>query len=132
MVKAKPKLIAALTCDQVITDKIKESHTLVGLFSDIYAQKFPARHPHMVFFCAWGPSNTPATYNVQVVVKDPDKGNLAKIDVKLELKKGKTRTYAIFNFENLLFNKQGEYTFELRLGGELIAEVPVKASTPPN
>ena len=132
MAKAKPKLIAALTCEQVITDKTKDMHTLVGLFSDIHAENFPAKHPHMVLFCAWGKAGASRTYRLEIKVKDPDNGNLAKVDVELKFEKGKIRTYAIFNFQNLVFKKAGQYAFEIYLDGEMIAAVPVNVGKPPN
>lgn len=123
--KNKPELISALTCDQVITDKTNK-HTLVGLFSDIRAKKFPARHLHMVLFCGWLNRGRDENYNVKVCITSPDKKELGKIEGEVKFKKDKLITYGIFNFDGILFEQEGMHYFEIYFDNEKIIEVPIK------
>ena len=45
-----PSLLAALICDQVIRDRTTLKPSLIGVFTDIHASKFPAVHPRMTLF----------------------------------------------------------------------------------
>jgi hypothetical protein len=59
-VHSKPQLLCWLTCDAVHLDPGSGKHTILGVFSNIKAQKFPVIHPFMVWFltitdCAAGP-----------------------------------------------------------------------------
>lgn len=121
----KPKLISALTCDQVITDKTGK-HTLIGLFSDIKAEEFPARHPHMVLFCAWLNRQTDEDYKLRVDITDPNNEELVKIEGDISFKKDKLITYGIFEFDGVVFKQEGMHLFEVYFDNEKIIQVPIK------
>jgi hypothetical protein len=125
---SKPKLLAALLCDRVITDQKDGGHTLVGLFSEIKAHNFPARHHRMVFFCGWLNNNLQENegHPFRVNLKGPDGSILANIKGEIEFKKDKTRTFVILNFAGIMFKSQGVHKFVLYLDEEKIIEVPFK------
>lgn len=125
---SKPVLLAALLCDKVITDKKDGGHTLVGLFSEIKAPNFPAKHHRMVLFCGWLNKSLEENKNssLRVNLKGPDGSVLANIKGEIEFKKDKTRTFVILNFEGIVFKSQGVHKFVLHLDEEKIIEVPFK------
>ncbi len=48
----KPSLSALLVCDMVIEDKMTNKKSIIGSFTDIWAQTFPCVQPRMaVYFC---------------------------------------------------------------------------------
>src|ERR1035438_878520 len=49
-VNSKPQLLAWLLCDAVHIDPGSGKHTILGVFSNIMAKRFPVVHPHMVWF----------------------------------------------------------------------------------
>src|SRR5690606_23798218 len=49
-VQSKPQLLAWITCDGVHIDPGSGKHTLLGVFSNIKARRFPVVHPRMVWF----------------------------------------------------------------------------------
>jgi hypothetical protein len=49
-VNSKPQLLCWLTCDAVHIDPASGKHTILGVFSNIRAQRFPVTHPYMVWF----------------------------------------------------------------------------------
>ncbi len=49
-VNSKPQLLAWLLCDAVHIDPGSGKHTILGVFSNIKALRFPVVHPQMVWF----------------------------------------------------------------------------------
>ena len=47
---SKPQLLCWLTCDGVHMDPGTGKHTILGVFSNIKAQRFPVSHPLMIWF----------------------------------------------------------------------------------
>ncbi len=127
MNKNNPKLISALTCEQVITDN-EGKNTLVGTFSNINANNFPARHAFMSLFCAWlNNKEQDQTYKLRVIVSGPvdQSGGVTKIEIPVKFFKDKTITYAVLNFQGIIFNGSGICWFEVYLDDEEIVRVPV-------
>ena len=48
--QSKPQLLAWITCDAVHIDPSTGKHTLLGVFSNIKAHRFPVAHPFMIWF----------------------------------------------------------------------------------
>lgn len=48
--KSKPQLLCWLTCDGVHIDPATGKPTILGVFSNINALRFPVSHPHLVWF----------------------------------------------------------------------------------
>lgn len=48
--QSKPQLLAWVTCDGVHIDPGSGKHTLLGIFSNIHARRFPMIHPFMMWF----------------------------------------------------------------------------------
>ena len=49
-VQSKPQLLAWLTCDGTHFDPSSGKYTILGIFSNIKAQRFPITHPLMIWF----------------------------------------------------------------------------------
>lgn len=50
MTSDKAQVLAWITCDGVHIDPGTGKHTLLGIFSSIYARQFPVQHPYMIWF----------------------------------------------------------------------------------
>ena len=48
-----PQVLAWVTCDAVYVDPATGKHTLLGIFTNIRAKKFPVAHPRMVWFLSF-------------------------------------------------------------------------------
>src|ERR1700712_408904 len=48
--QSKPQVLVWITCDGVHIDPGSGKHTILGVFSNIRAQKFPVVHRHMIWF----------------------------------------------------------------------------------
>lgn len=125
-----PKLTSLLVCDQVITDK-DGKHTLIGVFGNINAPKFPAIHFRMVVFCAWVNNGAEGEKVLNIKIIDDEGMPLANSKIEnlsINFEKEKTGTFGIFNFNNVLFRKNGDYTIVVELDGNKIGELPIKLS----
>jgi hypothetical protein len=49
-VQSKPQLLTWITCDAAHIDAASGKHTLLGVFSNIKAHRYPVTHPNMVWF----------------------------------------------------------------------------------
>jgi hypothetical protein len=47
---SRPQLLSWIMCDAVHIDPGSGKHTILGVFSNINALRFPVSHPHMVWF----------------------------------------------------------------------------------
>lgn len=50
MSKDKPQILSWITCDGVHIDPGTGKHTILGIFSSIFARQFPVQHPYMIWF----------------------------------------------------------------------------------
>ena len=46
-----PVLLSAIICDRVIFDRLTSMPSIIGVFQTISAEKYPARHSRLAFFC---------------------------------------------------------------------------------
>jgi len=51
MTEIQPILLSAITCNRVIFDKVSGMPSIIDIVQTINAQRYPARHPQIVFFC---------------------------------------------------------------------------------
>ncbi len=129
--KIKPQLISALACDQVITDQ-NNKNTLVGLFSNIYADGFPVAHPSMALFLAWLTNNNIGKFQLRITHIDPQGSeNTLLKDQEIEFRENKIINYFIFNINGFVFNQRGEHKFAVYLNNSKEVEVPVIVDKPP-
>jgi len=60
----KPSISALLVCDMVIEDTVTRKKSIIGTFTDIWAQSFPCVQPRMaVYFCL---TDAEGTYDMQL------------------------------------------------------------------
>ena len=109
-----PKANAMLICDSVITDKATNKKSLIGVFENINASKFPCAHHSL------------AIYIKLTDARGKYKFRLELVDLEENLIIGKTElpqdisinnplgTYElVINFGGLTFKHAGEYDFRM-------------------
>lgn len=131
--KKEPKLLTLLACDQVITDK-DNKHSIIGIFTQIFANNFPAAHPHMTIFLAWLNNGVVRKSRLDIKILDDLKQPLeAKIERhEISFEENKEGVFGIFNFNNVIFKQQGNYTIAIDLDEQRIGELPIKVGPRPN
>jgi hypothetical protein len=114
---SKPQLLAWLLCDGVHIDPGSGKHTILGVFSNIMAKRFPVVHPHMVWFMtltdvAAGSHRMKISMGIDPTDPKPlierpfeSQGPLARINLITEIR-------------NLSFQTAGEYSILIEIDDE--------------
>lgn len=117
--QSKPQLLAWLMCDGVHIDPATGKHTILGVFSNIRAQRFPVTHPFMVWFltladCSAGPHRLRIALGL-----DPTKV-APLIDRPFESPGPIHRLNLINEIRNLSFPQPGDYSIVIEVDDEPI------------
>ena len=119
------KLQFAHICDKAITDPDGKLY-LLGIFSNINSEGFPAAHPSIAVVSAWA-GERGARSTVQLVLVD--KGGTTVFETKpLGIEIEGPQHLLISNINNLILPREGTYTFQLRSNGELVHEMELTAT----
>jgi len=116
---SKPQLLCWLTCDGVHIDPASGKHTILGVFSNIRAVRFPVTHPFMVWFltvtdCAQGQHRLKISVGL-----DPMQLQVL-IDRPFESPGPVQRLNLINEIRNLAFPTPGEYEIQIEVDDELL------------
>ncbi len=117
--QSKPLLLAWIMCDGVHIDPATGKHTLLGVFSNIQAKRFPVSHPFMIWFmtltdCAVG------CHEVKISL-GPDPTNLQPlIQRAFDSPSPLQRINLINEIRNLSFPAAGEYSILIEVDDEPI------------
>jgi hypothetical protein len=99
-VHSKPQLLAWLLCDGVHIDPSSGKHTILGVFSNIMAKRFPVVHPHMVWF---------------MTLTDVAAGS-HKMKISMGLNPMDPKP--LIEIRNLVFQQAGEYSILIEIDDE--------------
>jgi hypothetical protein len=117
-----PVLLAVIICDQVILDRISQKASIIGAFENISAEKYPARHPRLAFFCQL--TNGRGKTKVTITLVDVEKGDEVIFEqmVEPEFKDVRQVVNLTFDISGLVFPRPGEYRFKICTGTEFLGE----------
>lgn len=116
----KPSLNAFLLCDQVLRDQHGRC-SLVGVFQHLKASKFPLPGRNFSVFVSLAEVVVPS--RLELLFKDVKQGKvLQAITVDCTTPVTPDQPYEInADFANVVFESPGNYDFELRADGQLLA-----------
>ena len=122
--EGKPNLVYAHICDDV---RVEEGGkiSLMGLFTSIVSESFPARHPRIAVVAGW--QGAAGKFKSAIVVARPGGQKLAGIsETEFELR-NETQTHRhVAMLINLLFESPGTYLVQVSLDGEVVRSLPLK------
>jgi hypothetical protein len=119
----KPSLHFTLICDD-IRQELGGKVSIMGLFENIFAQKFPAVHPRMAVVTEWGDGK--GDYEVRTRLLSPDRSSvLRETSSKIKLPNVNAKHRDVSVHLNLEFKKAGTYWIENYLGDELVSSMPL-------
>ena len=113
--KPLPKALAFIICDSVIDDKATNKKSLIGLFNNIYANKFPATHPSLNVFLSL--TEGYGDYQCSLVCKKADE-SLELVRIPGNIKFGNPLSVAEVKFEirGIVIPEPGVYRFDFLCG----------------
>lgn len=117
--QAKAQLLAWLMCDGVHIDPATGKHTILGVFSNIQAKRFPVTHPFMIWFMTLTECST-GRHEVKISL-GPDPTQLQPlIRRSFESPSPLQRINLINEIRNLAFPAAGEYSILIEVDDEPI------------
>jgi hypothetical protein len=116
-VNSKPQLLAWLLCDGVHVDPSSGKHTILGVFSNIMAKRFPVVHPHMVWFMTLTDVAVGGHKLKISMGLDPTDPKLL-IERTFDSQGPLARINLITEIRNLSFQQAGEYSILIEIDDE--------------
>lgn len=121
----------ALLADAATVDAAGKLNIL-GVFDRISTSGFPAQHPHIALVLRFGASLKEAgEHTVEIVLRDPDgaevfpmKGGI-RVGMGPPMTGGRVRVPQVVNMERIVFNKAGQYSFDVSVDGSHQVSVPL-------
>ncbi len=126
--QSKAQLLAWLTCDGVHLDPATGKHTILGVFSNIRAHRFPVTHPFMIWFmtltdCAAG------SHKVRILLGIEPTQMQALLERTFESPGPLQRINLINEIRNLAFPQAGEYSIVIEVDDEPILATSIAVTS---
>ena len=122
--KTKPSLNFTIICDD-IRQEVGGKISLMGLFEDIYATKFPAIHPRLAIITEW--SDGSGEFDIRSRILSPDRKTVVRETAsRIKLNGMNFRHRDVSVHLNIDFKGPGSYWIENYLDDELINSFPLK------
>ena len=108
------QLLSFLTCDGVHVDPITGKQTILGVFSNLRAAKFPAVHPRMIWFLSI--TDVPVgKHRLKVTMGLAIEEPKVIIDREFESRNPAHRLNLVNDIQKLKFDKPGDYTINIEI-----------------
>jgi len=116
-VNSKPQLLAWLLCDAVHIDPGTGKHTILGVFSNIKALRFPVVHPQMVWFMTLTDVSA-GHHKMRISMGLDPMDPKPLIERTFESQGPLVRINLINDIRNLSFAQPGEYSILIEIDDE--------------
>ncbi len=117
-----PDVLAMVVCDQIITDRATGKQSLIGMFSRVHAQRFPASHPQLCVFVALTEGYGETDLEIRIVDANDERPPLVAGKGKVKFSNPRAIANLALQFHGLAFPQAGGYRVQLWAGGELLRE----------
>jgi hypothetical protein len=116
--KPTPIVLSINICDNIIRDEATKKVSLIGLFSTIRANIFPCNHPQMHVYIAL--TNGHGKYKSEIRFLDVERKPIVSMVGEMNFQNPLQIVELNMCWQQLRFDKQGEYTVEVLFDGEII------------
>ena len=116
----RPALKSLLLCDQIIQEAGTQKKSLIGVFHNIQAPRFPCTHPSLALYANL--TDAAGTYTIEIRIVHLDTGNdLAKATLPpLEWRDRLAPAEICLQMQLLRFPAPGKYEVQLIANGDLV------------
>jgi hypothetical protein len=118
-VNSKPQLLVWQTCDAVHVDPATGKHTVLGVFSNIDAMKFPITHPFMIWFLTIT-DVAPGVHTLRISMSLDTTAAQVLLERQFESFSPLHRINLINEIRNLTFPAPADYSLLIEIDGELL------------
>lgn len=125
----KPSLSALLVCDTVIEDKATNNKSIIGTFTNIWAQSFPCIHQRMgVYFCL---TDAEGDYGLLLrLVHSDTERTLAEAGLSICIHDRLSINDFGINIPAVQFDQPGRYEFQLYANKVFLGRKEFRVSKP--
>lgn len=117
-----PDVLALIVCDQIITDRMTGKQSLIGMFSKIHAQRFPASHPQLSVFVALTDGHGKTQLVIRLVDSNDARPPIVEGKGTVDFKNPRAIANLALQFHGLTFPEPGEYRVQIWSQGNLLRE----------
>ncbi len=122
--KIKPSVSFTIICDDV-RQEVGGKVSLMGLFENIYATRFPATHPRLAVITEW--SEGAGEFDIRTRLLSPDRKTvLRETSSRVTLNGVNFRHRDVSVHLNIDFKAPGTYWIENLVDGELVNSLPLR------
>lgn len=125
--QSKPQLLAWVTCDGVHIDPGSGKHTLLGVFSNIKARRFPVVHPRMMWFITLTELQA-GKHTIRILFGHGLETPKEVVARDFEAQNPLQRVNLINEIRNLRFEKPGDYSITIEVNDEPILVTSLQVS----
>ncbi len=123
------QILAFITCDGIHIDPLSGKHTILGVFSNLQAERFPVVHPRMIWFLTV--MDVPVgSHHLSISIGLPTESPRTVVDRDFESRSPAQRINLINDIQNLRFKAPGDYTIMIEIDDEplLVTSFPVSST----
>lgn len=117
-----PDVLSLIVCDQIITDRLTGKQSLIGMFSNVHAWRFPASHPQLCVFAALTEGYGQTELVIRIVDADEARSPIVEGKGTVDFKDPRAIANLALQFHGLTFPEPGEYRVQLYSQGTLLRE----------
>ena len=114
-----PQVLAWITCDAVYADPATGKQTLLGIFTNLKAKKFPVSHPRMVWFLSFS-DLTAGKHQLKISIGLPMEESRTIIEKEFESENAAQRINLINDIQGLQFEKPGNYAIVIEIDEHVV------------
>jgi hypothetical protein len=122
MTDIQPILLSAITCGRVIFDKVSGMPSIIDIVQTIDAQKYPARHAQIFFFCELTNGHGTTKTKVRLIDTEEEEKVIFEREGTVKFEDVKRIVTLAVNLQGIVFPHPGEYRFQLLAGGALLGD----------
>ncbi len=109
-----PKTNAMLVCDYVITESGTNKKSLIGVFENISAAKFPCTHPSLSVYIKLTEGHGTYRFKLELVdLKSNKMIGKGEIPNEVTIRNPRIAHELVFNLKSLRFSQPGNYEFRI-------------------
>ncbi|MCG3137946.1 MAG: hypothetical protein HJJLKODD_01801 [Phycisphaerae bacterium] len=117
-----PDVLSLIICDQIIVDRLSGKTSLIGMFSNIGAARFPVRHPQLCVFAALTDGRGVVPLEIMIVDANDARSPIAHGRAEVEFQDPRQVACLNLHFSGLVFPEPGQYRVQLYCQSELLRE----------
>lgn len=115
----KPQVLTWITCDGVHIDPGTGKHTILGIFSSIFARQFPVQHPYMIWFLTVT-NLTPGKHKLKITFGLTQEHMTQILEREFESQHPNHRINLINEMRGFGFQQAGDYLINIEIDEELV------------